>query len=66
MDQFKNYITNDINEASYKSNIGFVEMAQFYQKASKKEIAEMEVAIKAEDWEEFKAIIYKKLNVKLK
>ena len=47
--KFKNYIVYDLNEVSSKNNIGFFEMAQFYQKASKSDIKKMEEIIKNED-----------------
>lgn len=61
MDKFKKYI----DEKSYKGNIGFVEMAKFFQKANKTEISQMEQILVDEDWESFKNIINKKLKIKL-
>lgn len=55
-----------ITEAAYPGNVGFVEMAQFFQQADKKQTKEMEKIIKAEDWEGFKKLIQKVLDVKLK
>jgi len=69
MTNFKNYIINNINgnvdEASFKGNIGFIEMAKFYQIANKSEIAQLEKIIKNEDWNGYKKLIYKKLGVQL-
>lgn len=62
MKKFKHMIT----EASYPGNIGFAEMAKFYKNASKSEIKEMEKIVKAEDWEGFKKMIQKTINIKLK
>lgn len=62
MKKFKHMIT----EAAYPGNVGFMEMAKFYQEADPKQIKEMEKIIKAEDWEGFKKIIQKVLKVKLK
>lgn len=55
-----------ITEASYKGNIGAMEMIQLYQKATKKEIEELEKVIKKEDWEAYKDIVKKVLGVTLK
>ena len=63
MEKFKHFI---INEAAYDGNIGFQEMAMFYQKATDSEIKQMEKIIKNEDWDAFKNLIYKILRVKLK
>jgi len=41
------------------------EMAMFYQQATRKEITNMEKIIKSEDWNGFKKMIEKVLNVKL-
>ena len=54
-----------LNEIAYGGNIGFTEMAAFYQKASPKEIKEMEKVVKAEDWNGFKKLIQRVLNVNL-
>ncbi len=62
MKTFKHMIT----EAAYPGNIGFSEMALFYQQASEKEIKKMEKIIKAEDWQGFKKLIQKALDIKLK
>lgn len=55
-----------LNEIAYGGNVGFEEMAKFYQKASPAEIAEMEKVSKANDWKGFKKLIKRVLNVKLK
>lgn len=62
MKKLKDYL---ITEAAYPGNVGFMEMAAFFQKASDKEITEMETIIKNEDWNGFKKMIEKVLNVKL-
>jgi uncharacterized membrane protein len=49
----------------YGGNIGFQEMAEFYQKASKSEIKQMEKIIRAEDWPGFKKLIKRVLKVTL-
>ena len=41
---------SDMSEASYKYNIGFQEMVDFYQKASPKEVQQMENLIKKDSW----------------
>lgn len=56
----------DMNEASYPDNIGFQEMSEFYQKASKSQITKMEKIVKDGDFAEFKNLIRKVLGVKLK
>jgi len=58
-------IIEKIHEAAYKGNIGFQEMAEFYQKADDKEIKLMEKLIKKADWKSFKALIKKVLGVDL-
>lgn len=52
-------------EASFKQNIGFVELVQFYKTASPSEIKEMEKIVKKNDWEKFKEIIERVLKVRL-
>jgi hypothetical protein len=47
--KFEHYITYGLNEVGFSANIGFEEMAKFYQKASKSEIKKMEEIIKNED-----------------
>lgn len=56
----------NLNEKSYSGNIGFEEMARFYQEADNKKIKKMERIIKSEDWEAFKLLIRKVLDVSLK
>jgi len=56
----------DILEASYSGNIGFMEMAQLYQKASPSEIKELENIIKKEDWEAYKKLVKRVLGTNLK
>ncbi len=67
MATFRNYILSPRkDEASYEGNIGFQEMAEFYQKATHKQIEEMERIIRAEDWSKFKSMIRIVTGVKLK
>lgn len=67
MTTFRNYILSPRkDEASYEGNIGFTEMAEFYQKATHSQIQEMERTVRAEDWEGFKTLIRKVTGVKLK
>ena len=54
-----------ITEASYPNNVGFMEMAKFYQIATEEQISEMEEIIKSENWDGFKALIAKTLDVNL-
>jgi len=55
-----------IDEAAYVGNIGFQEMVQFYQKATKSEEKEMDKAVKNNDFKMFKDLILKVIGVKLK
>lgn len=66
--RFKNYILapENVNEASYQGNIGFEELAKFYQVANDEEIEQMENILKNEDWASFKQLIYKVLRTRLK
>jgi len=68
MTRMKQYIINhdDLSEAAYPENLGFQELVEFYQKASKSEIDKMERLIKNDDWAEFKKLIYEVLGTKLK
>lgn len=59
--KFKEYI----DEAAYQGNLGFQELAHFYQVADEKNIKKMERIIKKEDWNEFKKLIKKVIGVKL-
>jgi hypothetical protein len=43
-----------------------MEMAEFYQKASKSQIKKMEEIIKNEDWESFRMLIKKVIGTVLK
>jgi len=54
-----------IDEAAYKGNLGFEEMARFYQVANDQEISEMEEILKNSDWKEFKKLIQRVLGVNL-
>ena len=55
-----------LNEISYKYNIGFQEMVEFYAKASPSEIKKMEKFIKGDNWHGFKKLIKNVLGVDLK
>ena len=55
-----------MKEASYKYNIGFQEMVSFYQKASSSEIKQMEKFVMNNNWNGFKSLIRKVLNIELK
>jgi hypothetical protein len=55
-----------MNEVSYKYNIGFQEMVQFYQKASSSEVKKMESLIKNDNWNGFKKLIKDVLGIQLK
>lgn len=57
---------SDMSEASYKYNIGFQEMVEFYKKADPIEIKRMEKLIKTDNWNGFKKLIKKVLGVDLK
>lgn len=68
MSRMKHYIINykKVDEASYDANMGFTEMVNFYQIASKDEISKLERLIKNDDWEGYKQLIYDVLKVRLK
>ena len=68
MTKFRNYILapENIDEAAYHGNIGFEELVEFYQTASKKDIIRMDEIIERGDWMGFKDMIYKTLGKKLK
>jgi hypothetical protein len=57
--------TRILNEMVYGGNIGFAEMAEFYQKATPQEIKAMEKIIRVEDWVGFKKLIKRVLKVSL-
>ncbi|NCP97669.1 hypothetical protein GW796_05445 [archaeon] len=70
MKTFKEYIKfgkieGYLSEAAYDSNLGAVEMIAFFQKASPDEIEKMEKIVKNENWDDFKKLIKKVLNVQL-
>lgn len=52
-------------ENAYPGNMGIIEMIEFYKKASKQEVKEMEKAAKKKDWDAFKEIIKKVIGVEL-
>lgn len=56
----------NLDEMVYHGNIGFEELVRFYQKANDKQTEEMEELVKNSDWDGFKRLIQKVLNVKLK
>jgi len=55
-----------LTEAAYAGNMGIMEMIEFYKKATKNQIKEMEKAAKDKDWEAFRSIIKDVLGVELK
>jgi len=55
-----------ILEAAYIGNIGFEEMIKLYQKATPKETKQIEKVIADEDWNGYKKLVKKILNVNLK
>ena len=64
--KFTDYAEERTDEVVSPNNIGFEEMAKFYQKATPQQIKEMERMFKNENWDKFKSLIYKVLGVKLK
>ncbi len=52
--------------ASYKGNIGFVEMVKFTEVATPQEQDQMDRAIAQENWEAFKGLINAVLGTDLK
>lgn len=56
----------NLDEAAYPGNLGFEEMVKFYKLASKEELKLMEKAIEKGDWDKFKELIQKVINVKLR
>jgi hypothetical protein len=54
-----------LGDAAYPANIGFQEMVLFYQKASKVQIHQMEKIIASNDWNKFKKLIQKVLDISL-
>ena len=59
--KFKKYI----DEAAYMGNLGFEEMARFYQVANDNQIDQLEKILKKNDWTAFKKLIKKVLGVSL-
>jgi enolase len=55
-----------LKEAAYAGNLGFQEMVELYQKATKDEIDKIEKAIKDNDWKEFVKLVKKILGISLK
>ena len=65
-DKLKNYIlAPTVAEAAYPGNLGFEELMNFYQVASKQEIKEMEKVIKEGDWNKFRLLIKKVIGKEL-
>ena len=65
--KLKNYIlAPTVAEAAYPGNIGFEEMSEFYQVASKLEMKEMEKVIKSGDWNKFRLLIKRVTGKELK
>lgn len=62
MKSFKEYLM----EATYAGNLGAIEMIQFFQQASDKDILKMKIVVDREDWIAYKKLIKKVLNVSLK
>lgn len=60
----KNFV-EIINEVAFGGNVGFSEMVAFYQKANPSEIKQMEKIIKNDNWNGFKKLIKRVLNVSL-
>ncbi len=66
-EKLKNYIlAPTVYEAAYPGNIGFEELVQYYEVASKQEIKEMEKVIKKGDWNKFRLLIKKVIGKELK
>ena len=59
-------MTDDIIEASYKGNIGAIEMMKLFKNASDKEMMKIDKVINKEDWEGYKKLVKKILGVNLK
>jgi len=57
---------NWIYEAAYKGNFGMIEMIKLYAMMSEKEIEKLEKIVNNEDWEAYKKIVKKYLDVDLK
>jgi hypothetical protein len=65
----ENYLREEmivLDEAAYPGNIGFVEMVEFYQKATEQQIKQMEKIIKRNDFIGFANMIKKTIGVELK
>ena len=60
------YITGPLSEAAYHGNMGFEEMVRFYREANPKDIDEMEEVVRRGDWEGFRKIVKRVLDVNLK
>lgn len=57
--------TQLITEAAYPGNVGFAEMAKYYQVATPAQVRQIEKIIKKADWEGFKRQIERVLDTKL-
>jgi hypothetical protein len=66
--RFKHYILEPgtLDEASYSGNIGFEELSKFYKAASNEQKKEMDKILEREDWNAFKNLIRKVVDIKLK
>lgn len=62
--RIKDYLIKEF--AAYTGNLGFEEMVKFYDKASDKEIEEMESLIEKGDWAKYKLLVKKVLGITLK
>ena len=68
IETYEKYIMSpySTNEAAYPGNLGFVELCQFWDIASKSEKSKMDDILQKEDWIGFKRLINKVVEVKLK
>jgi hypothetical protein len=58
-------ISEILNEAAYKGNMGAVELFQFYSVANDNQIKKMEKIVRSKNWELFKLLIHEVLGVML-
>lgn len=66
--KMKDYILEELDEASYPGNIGFEEMVQFWKKAEKEDLKKMDKLLSKPkpDFSEFKDLIRNVVDVNLK
>ncbi len=66
--KMKDYILEELDEASYPGNIGFEEMVQFWKKAEKEDLKKMDKLLSKPkpDFNEFKDLIRNVVDVDLK